>query len=339
VATHGRSIWILDDLTPLHQVHDMLRRRKRAAAADAHLFQPRATVRLRITGGYGGVAAQATAARGPAWPGMVSYARTGASVIRVLPLKQPDGGYETTYLDSGQNPPNGVTIHYHLAAAPAGGVTLTILDTKGRALRTFTSASDGVPARPDLNRFLWNRRLPGVPNVEATDLEPWHRPDGPMVVPGRYAVRLEAGGRSQTQPFDLLPDPRIGVGARALAEQLTFLKAILGQLGTVNRTINEIDARLVQLGSPAKRARAVVTELRAIRGALIDVNYRGAQLWPSGLHEKLNALFDTVDSGDYAPSRQAREVFAVLSGQLDRLIRRWRAAQRGRRPHRNANRR
>jgi hypothetical protein len=219
-----------------------------------------------------------------------------------------------------------VTIHYYLPAAPAGGVTLTILDSRGRALRTFTTAADRVPARPGLNRFLWNRRLPGVPDVEARDLEPWHRPDGPMVVPGRYAVRLEAGGRGQTQPFDLLPDPRVAASARALAEQHAFLKEILGRLGTVNRTINEIDTLL----APGARVTAAKrrAELRAIRGVLIDVDYRGAQLWPSGLHEKLNALFDTVDSGDHAPARQAREVFAVLSGQLDRLLQRFRAVRR-----------
>ena len=62
-----------------------------------------------------------------------------------------------------------------------------------------------------------------------------------MVVPGRYAVRLEAGGRAQTQAFDLLPDPRVAAGARPLAEQLAFLKQVLGRLATVNRTINEID--------------------------------------------------------------------------------------------------
>src|SRR5205814_5312984 len=71
VATHGRSIWILDDLTPLHQLHDRLM--SKAARRDdnsaAVLFQPRATVRLRIAGGYAGVAAQAEASRGPAWPG------------------------------------------------------------------------------------------------------------------------------------------------------------------------------------------------------------------------------------------------------------------------------
>ena len=332
VATHGRSIWILDDLTPFHQIHDLLRRGERTDAP-AHLFQPRATVRFRVIGGWPGVEAQATGSRGPAWPGMVSYPRTGASLFRVLPLKRPDGGYDTIHLDAGQNPPNGVTIHYHLAAASSDGVTLTILDANERTLRTFTSAADGVPARPGLNRFLWNLRLPGVPKVQATDLEPWNRPDGPMVVPGRYAARLEAGGQRQTQPFELLRDPRVSTGPEALEEQFALLQEILVQVGTVNRTLNEIDALLARLASAAEANEPARTatenqraELRAIRGALIDVNFRGAQLWGSGLHEKLNALFDTVDSGDRAPSRQAREVFARLAGQLEQLVRRWRAA-------------
>ena len=68
-------------------------------------------------------------------------------------------------------------------------------------------------------------------------------------------------------------------------------------------------------------------ELAAIRCALIDVNCSQAQLWACGLHEKLNALFDTVDSGDFAPARQTREVFAVVSGQLDALLARWRKAR------------
>jgi hypothetical protein len=64
---------------------------------------------------------------------------------------------------------------------------------------------------------------------------------------------------------------------------------------------------------------AVSGELRAIRGTLIDVHMRQSQLWSSGLHEKFNALFDSVDSADYRPPRQAREVFARLRGQLDEL--------------------
>jgi uncharacterized membrane protein YccC len=173
--------------------------------------------------------------------------------------------------------------------------------------------------------------------VLAKDLEPLNRNDGPMVVPGRYSVRLTVGERSQTHLFDILPDPRIKTSAGDLEAQFLFLKAILGKLVTVNATINAIDAMQEQMANLARRmegrARSATLrrasselrdELAAIRGALIDVNYSQAQLWGSKLHEKLNALFDTVDSGDFAPARQTREVFALVSAQLDTLLARWR---------------
>ena len=47
VATHGRSFWILDDLSPLHQMADA------SASADAHLFAPRPAVRWRAYRGHG----------------------------------------------------------------------------------------------------------------------------------------------------------------------------------------------------------------------------------------------------------------------------------------------
>jgi hypothetical protein len=157
-----------------------------------------------------------------------------------------------------------------------------------------------------------------------------------MVVPGRYSVRLTAGGRNLTQTFEILPDPRIKAGARELEAQFAFLKEILATLAAVNTTINDIDAMLAQLttvdsrtrtAALRKASRALRRELRAIRGRLIDVNYSQAQLWAAGLHEKLNALFDTVDSGDYAPAQQARDVLAAVSSQLESLLARWRKAR------------
>ncbi|MDI3339282.1 MAG: hypothetical protein QJR03_01995 [Sphaerobacter sp.] len=85
-----------------------------------------------------------------------------------------------------------------------------------------------------------------------------------------------------------------------------------------------------QTGAPQVRQAvlALRDELNAIRQQLIDVNMWQAQLWPSGLHEKFNALFDAVDSADYAPSQQAREVFAELSAQLEAAVGRFRTALR-----------
>ncbi|MBL8692146.1 MAG: glycosyl hydrolase [Rhodospirillaceae bacterium] len=343
VATHGRSIWILDDLTPLHQLYDLMKGRRRKA--DAHLFRPRSGVRMRMLGGFSGTAEQAAASRGPVWPGLVNYGRSGASIFKVLPRRRADGNEEAIHLDAGRNPPNGVVINYFLPTVPDGGtVGLTFLDEKERKLRTY----EKVPVRAGINRFIWNRRLPGVPNVNATDLEPIGRPNGPMVVPGRYLVRLDAGGDTLTEAFEILPDPRIRTSAADLKAQFLFLREILDKLGVANRLINDIDALLKQAkllderlaqrrAGPARTQLGKIrNELKAMRNVLIDVNYSQAQLWPAGLHEKLNALFETVDSADFAPARQAREVFASLVERLDALVTRWNRLQEKAIPSLNA---
>ncbi len=51
--------------------------------------------------------------------GWLSYPRTGTNVFRVLPVKKPDGSWDTIYLDSGKNPPNGVVVQYFLPEKPA----------------------------------------------------------------------------------------------------------------------------------------------------------------------------------------------------------------------------
>jgi hypothetical protein len=219
-------------------------------------------------------------------------------------------------------------------------VTLTFLDAKGRELRHFESGRDRLPAKAGINHFLWNRRLAGAPPVLAKDLEPLPRNDGPMVAPGRYAVRLTTDAREQTQSFDILPDPRVRSSAGDLEAQFRFLQEILEKIVTVNVTINAVDAVLAQVASLERRTRdrarsvalhkaanALHQELAVIRGELIDVNCNQAQLWASKLHEKFNALFDTVDSGDFAPAEQARDVFAMISRQLDVVVARWRKAQ------------
>ena len=169
LSTQGRSFWILDDLTPLHQLSDKI------ASAQAYLFQPREAVRTPSRGGFG----------------------RGSGI---------------------QYPFAGAMIDYYLASAPSGDITLEILDGAGGVVRKFTSAGTGreervtedaaagedeegeggfrprgAPTRLDktagMHRFTWDLRYPG----------PWQSnarpegPNGPMAVPGKYAVRLTVG--------------------------------------------------------------------------------------------------------------------------------------------------
>src|SRR4029079_19026087 len=114
---------------------------------------------------------------------------------------------------------------------------------------------DKLQALAGINHFLWNRRLPGAPPVLGKDLEPLGRHDVPMVVPGRYAVRLTVGARSQTQSFDVLPDPRIRAGAGDLEAQFVFLSEILEKIVIVNTTINAIDVLREQVVHLERRIR------------------------------------------------------------------------------------
>jgi hypothetical protein len=153
-----------------------------------------------------------------------------------------------------------VIVHYWLAAAPAGDLTLTFLDADGREIRSFSSrpaptstgptvsGSPGgggeeprseqdasVPIGDDeprptknagANRFVWNLR-----GRDATKL-----PDnkgrggtidsltGPRIPPGRYQVTLSVGGKTLTQPFEVEKDPRVAASDADLREQYTWAK-------------------------------------------------------------------------------------------------------------------
>jgi hypothetical protein len=256
--------------------------------------------------------------------GVVNYARADTSVVGV-----EVGESALAYLDAGENPPVGVVFRYYLGERPAGGVRLRILDEGGNHIRTYSSSTAGesaLPAEPGVNCFHWNLRYPGAEDV-TSEFTSWSRPDGPMVVPGSYVAELEVDGETQRQPFEILPDPRVAAGPGDLTSQRDMLFAIRDTLGANNRLINRIAALRQQVRGWCERSddhavnetgQAILDEVNPLLPKLIDVNIHQAQLYASGLHEKLNALFDSVDSADYAPPQQARDVFQELTAQLDR---------------------
>jgi hypothetical protein len=246
----------------------------------------------------------------------VNYSRADASLVSF------EGDL---LLDAGASPPPGVQIFYYLRRAPADDLDLhlDILDLDGSVVRSF--AADTLHAAAGLNRFVWNMRYAGVPDVEKVgNLDPWERTDGPMVLPSVYRVRLTIGSAEVDQEFELLADPRLGDRVAELPAQLQVLRDIYARLTRCNELINKI-TRLEDQVASLHRWRSPVptsiddlsTTLVTLEERLIDVNMSRAQLHASGLHEKLNALIEFVDSGDYAPAQQARDVFAELEVQLE----------------------
>ena len=300
-ATHGRSFWILDDLTPLHQLADSV------VTADAFLYKPRDVVRFGLGGGFGGGG--------------------GGGPI------------------AGRNPPGGAVVQFTLRAVPdtTTEVRLEFLDSAGTVIRSYTSRAREQANRLDtlragMNRFVWNMRYPNATTFQGLIM--WAgNVTGPLAPPGRYQVRLTAGGRTQTQEFRLLPDPRLNVPPQDYAAQFALLIRIRDRLSDANNAVVRIRAIRSQLEqvterlqgvSSAPAIRAAADSLRrritAIEEAIYQTRNRSGQdplNYPIRLNNRIAALSGVVASAEARPTDQAVEVFNELSGllqaELDKL--------------------
>ena len=300
VSTQGRSFWILDDLTPLEQLSD------KVATSDAWLFAPREAVRTPPRGGGGGLG------------------RTSGV----------------------EYPPAGAGINYYLRSAPADDITLEVLDGAGQLVRKFTSAgaaagespqeSDavsgneeegggfrmrGAPARLDktagMHRFTWDLRYPG-PWQSATRPE---GPNGPMAIPGKYAVRLTVGSWNATEPLTILEDPRVtkaGVTTAELREQFEHNMLVRQLVSDANQAVAKLRAEQAKLGGAASgsAAAAELANLNDLSGRLVTPPIRYSQ---PGLQTHITYLYSMTDSTDQKIGRDAIERYATLRKSLDEI--------------------
>jgi photosystem II stability/assembly factor-like uncharacterized protein len=304
VATHGRSFWVLDDLTPLRQLGDS------ALRAPVYLFAPAPAVRLRRS----------------------------VSNDTPLPPEEPHG----------TNPPAGAVIDYLLRAAPpvAGSVTVEIRDARGGVVRRFSSDDRATPpAEPPqfadawlprldpptrdvgLNRFVWDLRYPPPPAArygysiaaiagQGTVAEP----QGPLVLPGAYEVRVSVGEQTYTRPLQVELDPRVHVADSGLVAQLRLGLDIWNAMAEAHALAGGLRGARDQIRSLAGRSldRAARTSLTALE-RLADSLARAT----AGASDDLAGLETAVESADREPTEQARAVFAAQRERVASAARRW----------------
>ncbi|MCA9982094.1 MAG: hypothetical protein KDD89_14720, partial [Anaerolineales bacterium] len=205
VATHGRSFWILDDLTPLHHLRDEV------LAAERILFPPRDTVRFPKPIFADLFASEAGKSYHVALGAPATYQQT----------KNERGEIERRFFDAGEDVPRGVQFFYYFKEKPEAEVTLTIATADGEEIDQFTSvkaekeADQKFPlilAEAGMNRFLWDMTYRD--GAKVTSQPKIYNAPGPLLPPGDYTAVLTVGDWSQTVAFQLLPDPRVtGVSA------------------------------------------------------------------------------------------------------------------------------
>jgi len=241
IGTHGRSIWIMDNINPLREL---------AKSGQTHLVKPPVAIRVRDN----------------------------------MFLDTPILPEEPT----GKNPPDGAILDYTLAQA-ANEVVLQIVGADGSIIRTYSSkdkpevldtASMQYPTywfRPEQkisttaghHRFIWDLKYAppvGAPrqhSISAVYQNTPTSPQGPLVTPGSYTVRLVVDGKTMEQSLEVKMDPRVSTSAADLQSQFDYSMQCYNAYHDLQKMRESIEA---QLNGKKKLKKAQYTSLRDMVG-------------------------------------------------------------------------
>lgn len=282
VATHGRGVWILDDISALRQITSEV------VSAPVHLF--------RVTPVVRNLARRA----GPSRAGPDEGANPPTGVIIDYYLAQaPTGEVTLTILDASGNE---VRRFSSLARGRSG-----LPAEAGTNRFIWDMRYPEVPAAP---------REDELTSFEATSPAP------PVAMPGRYAARLTVDGRTLEQSVDIRKDPRVTASDAELRAQFELAMKICQRATDIVAALNRIHEarhRLAASSADARRAARLRQRLRAIEGQLQRLanpdNPMDTQ--PKGLYNQLGSLSRTVLGAEAGPTEAELAVFATLSARID----------------------
>jgi hypothetical protein len=220
IATMGRSLWIMDNVTPLQQL-------AAAPLQTTMLFQPRETIRYRHSSNAGD-------------NGEPEYPAPGVH-IDLFFKDTPTADTRLEIVDAKGQVVRGFGV---ARANQAGG---------GQEMRGPFRGGGGASslrAEAGMQRFTWDMRHPGPWTAAA----PQGGGGGPMAAPGQYTARLSTGGQTQTKAFELKVDPRVpkdGVTQADLDEQTTFLLRVRDAISDARRLQQSIEDAMKKAGVAA----------------------------------------------------------------------------------------
>ncbi len=308
VGTMGRSIWILDDLTPLRELSEEVE------AAPAHLFPPRDSIRWH----YAARPAGSTEGAG-------ANPRPGAAFAYHL-MDEPEGEIAVEVVDS-------------------AGQVIRTLSSVPRPMAIDEDHPDWWPGtenkaelttRAGLNLAAWDWTYDGAREIPGAVIDIGDPRRGPLALPGDYLLRLRVGDQSYSQPLRVTPDPRESISEPAARAQLAFnlrLRDQMSEIADSVATIRAVRARLESLAEPlgaaaetgdlAALAETIVGELDAIEERLhnphAEVSYDilagrhgGAQLY-----SRLSWLYEGARDHLGPPTQGMTEVGEELAAELE----------------------
>ena len=307
IATHGRSFWILGDVTPLRQVGAA------AAAAGAYLYAPQKAYRLY-------------------YPDAVDK--------RPPSGENPPAGVLIDYYLAG-DPAGPVTLEI---ADASGTVVRHLSSAKGKVTEQppewpdLIQPTDTLPARKGMNRFVWDLRYDDpvqIPGAFYAGVPP----RGPLVLPGAYTLRLSYGGQTQSAPLTISADPRNRGSSAGLEQKFALSMQVYRDQDALHRAVNDIRAvRTTVTGLSAKakgqahgaalesHGTALLAQASQIEGVLMQVNIKGSEAnlnYPGMLNEQIYSFSLLLEDADTAPNQQEVETYASLHERLGKQLAAW----------------
>nr|WP_297919789.1 glycosyl hydrolase [uncultured Allomuricauda sp.] len=296
-ATHGRSFWIIDDLTPLHQLSDEI------ADAGFHLYKPDQAYRKQQSG---------------AW-------RTPNT--KFVGETHPNRAILNFYLKNTQ-----ATDTVSLEILEMDGSLIQRFSNRAKENKLDPTADKPLKVKSGGNRLIWNMRYPGYKTFKGMVF--YSSPNiGPKAVPGDYLVRLNYNGQSLEQVLTIIKDPRMPNTDEDYQEQFDFLIAVRDQVSRANTAI--VDIRDVKKDLDYLKGKSGLKpglkEMIADFESKLDIIENTIHMTKNQsrqdplnygirINNRLAFLMADSQRGDYRPTDQAKEFFTEVTKELDTEI-------------------
>ena len=296
VSTQGRGIWILDDLTVIHQINP------NTINQEIKLFKPKKSYRNLDSGG----------------------------------LEEVLGKSDNLFLTQGTNLANGVIIHFNIKRYDSvmDKVAISIKEKDGTLIKKFSNRdkNNKLKVKKGGNTFVWNTLYNGPETPK--DMIFWSASfDGAKAVPGEYKVVLEKNQLSEEQDFTILPDPRSEVSISQMKKQFDFINNINKTVDRAHRAIKNIRIICKKLkdfvdnysdvqkySDLMNKAKSLSKSLNDVEKTLYQTQNKSAQdplNFPIRLTNKLGYLNSLVANSDFPPTNQDELVRIELTNKVN----------------------
>ncbi len=316
VGTHGRSFWILDDITPLRQID------AKTAATEAILFKPQLAYRVRWnTNTDTPLPPEEPGGQNPPDGAIITYFLRDAAGPVTLEILNGRGNLVRRY--SSTDKPESV-------------------DAKSLSIPTFwIRPPQNLSSAAGSHRFIWDLHYPPPPGPRRYPMTAVYQdtpstPVGPWVMPGEYTVRLTVAGKSQDQPLVVKMDPRVKLPPAALRQHFELSMQCYTGAQKARETLAAVGRFRSELADRQARTKdkSLIESLTAIdkKVAAMEGNERrrGQRFAPAsatpslaGLAGELQRLMGLLQEADATPTSQALTACVGTRRKLDDLLKRW----------------